>query len=77
MPDKGRCTLTEKSQGRGGEAWFSRNKTYMPSLSCPISRVFLVEILNKIRVRIEFKKDFIISSKLTNKQTIFGDARNM
>jgi len=51
--------LTEKSLGRGGEAMVSQGEDIQAILKLSPQQSFLSgEIFDKIRVRIEFKKDF-------------------
>ena len=76
MPDGGRCTLTKKSLGRGGEVMILQGEDIQAILKLSLQQPS-GEILDKTRFIIEFKKDFIISSKLTNRQKIFGNIRNM
>ena len=77
MPDKERCTLTEKSLKRGGEVIVPQREDIKFILNLSPQWSFSDgQILDKTRVMMEFK-DFIINSKLTNRHNIFGDIRNM
>ena len=68
MPDGERHMLIEKSLRKGGEAMVPQGEDIQAILKLSLKQSFpRGEILDKTRVRIEFKKDFIISSKLTNR----------
>ena len=68
MPEEERYMLIEKNLGSGDEVMVPQGEDIHAILKLSPQQSFPSgEILDKTRVRVEFKKDFIISSKLTNR----------